>query len=433
MVKRIIALALSLALTLCGCGQAAQSSQGTESASQTVETSSQIAETVPQNIVSPDEDVSDIVDLIPLEDIEPYVYEPEFDSLDDEELLDYIEDNVYEELVGNLNSEDYFVENVEAIYISQEYLEETEYNSKSNIFFGYTLEDIHEVFGDKRFVFTTDSEGKTIVTEFENYDDTYDRIIKNVAIGTGVILLCVTVSVVSGGLGAPAVSMIFAMSAKTGTIMALSSAGIGGLAAGITTQLETGDVNQALKAAALEGSEQFKWGAIIGSALGGTSEAIALKGATLNGLTMNEAALIQQESGLPLELIKEFKSVEEYNVYKKAGLYTKMVNGKIALVRDIDPNYVVTLEDGTQVTNLQLMANGKAPFDPVTGQRYDLHHINQEKDSVLAILTKSEHTGNDSILHDKAKEGVHNALTGDKQWAKKKADFWRAMAAQYLG
>ena len=71
------------------------------------------------------------------------------------------------------------------------------------------------------------------------------------------------------------------------------------------------------------------------------------------------------------------------------------------------------------------MANGKAPFDPLTGRRYDLHHINQEKNSVLAILSKAEHSGNDSILHDKAKEGVHNVLTGDKQWAKKKADFWR--------
>lgn len=433
MVKKIIALTLSLALTLCGCSQAAQLPQGTESASQTVEASSLVTENAPQNLVSPDEDVSDIVDLVPLEDIEPYVYEPEFDSLDDEELRDYIEDNVYEELVGDLNSEGYFVENVEAIYISQEYIEEKAFNSKSNIFFGYTLEDIHEVYGDKRFVFTTNDEGKTIVTEFENYDDTYDQIVRNVAIGSGVILLCVTVSVVSGGLGAPAVSMIFAMGAKTGTIMALSCGGIGGLAAGITTQIETGDINQALKAAALEGSEQFKWGAIIGCAIGGAEEAILLKGATLNGLTMNEAALIQKESGFPIELIKQFKSIDEYNVYKNAGLYTKMVNGKIALVRDIDPNYIATLENGTQVSNLELMANGKAPFDPVTGQRYDLHHINQEKDSLLAILTKSEHTGSDAILHDKAKEGVHNPMTGDKQWPKKKADFWRALAAQYMG
>ncbi len=417
MVKKIIALSLALALTLCGCGQAAQLSSDNTTESSAVEETAALADA---SIFSS------------LEEIEPFIYEPEFGSLDDEELLGYIEDNVYEELVENLNDEGYFVENVEAIYISQEYLEEKAYNSQSNIFFGYTLEDIQEVYGDRKFVFTTNDEGKTVVTEFEDYDDTYEQIIKNVAIGTGVILLCVTVSVVTGGAGAPAVSMIFAMSAKTGTVMALSSAGIGGLAAGITTQLDTGDVNQALKAAALESSEQFKWGAIFGSVMGGGSEAIALRGATLNGLTMNEAALIQKESGFPLKLIKEFKTIDEYNVYKNAGLYTNMVNGRLALVRDIDPNYIATLEDGTRISNLELMANGKAPFDPITGKRFDLHHINQDKDSVLAILTKAEHTGNDSILHDKAKEGVHNVLTGDKAWSKKKADFWRAMAAQFM-
>ena len=414
MIKKIVALALSLSLIFCGCSQTIPESQE--------DTTEPIAV----------EEISDITDVSPLDEIEPFVYEPEFDSLDDDELLRYLEDNVYEELVEALNDDGYFVENVEAIYISQEYLEETAYNSQSNIFFGYTLEDIHEVYGDKKFVFTTNDEGKTIVTEFEDYDDTYDQIIKNVTIGTGVILLCVTVSTVTGGAGAPAVSMIFAMSAKTGTIMALSSAGIGGIAAGITTQLETGDVNQALKAAALESSEQFKWGAIFGTLLGGSGEAIALHGATLNGLTMNEAALIQKESHFPLELIKEFKSVDEYNVYKNAGLYTKVVNGRVALVRDIDPNYIATLEDGSKISNLELMANGKAPFDPVTGKRFDLHHINQDKDGVLAILTKAEHSGNDSILHEKAREGVHNALTGDKLWNKKRGDFWKAMAAQFM-
>lgn len=415
MKRRIISLSLSLVLSFCGCANATENFQDAKNSV----------------IDSVDESTEEISLAEELEDIEPYVYEPEFDSLNSEELLAYIEDNVYEELVNDIDDEEYFVENVEAIYVSKEYLEETAYNSKANIFFGYTLEDIENVYGDSKFVFTTNDEGKTIVTAFEDYDDTYDRIIKNVAIGSGVILICVTVSAVTGGT-APAISMIFAASAKTGTIMALSSAGIGGAAAGVTTQIKTGDLNEAIRAAALESSEQFKWGAISGTVLGGGSEAIALKGATLNGLTMNEAATIQKESKFPLELIKQFKSMDEYTVYKKAGLYTKIVNGRIALVRDIDPNYVATLEDGSKVTNLELMVKGKAPFDPKTGERFDVHHVNQDRDGVLAILTKSEHTGNDSILHDKAKEGVHNALTGDKSWSKKKADFWKAIASEYM-
>ena len=419
MLKRIMAISLSLSLILCGCGQANQPSTD-NIASNEVEASTKKSNS--GNINIGDEKADEAL----------YSYEPEFDSLDDEELLSYMEDNVYAELVKDLNDEGYFVENVDAIYVSKEYLEESAYNSQANIFFGYTLEDIENAYGDSKFVFTTSDEEKTVVEPFENYDDTYEQIIKNVAIGSGVILLCVTVSVVSAGAGAPAVSMIFAMSAQTGTAMAVSSAGFGGLAAGITTQMETGDVNKALKAAALEGSEAFKWGAIIGAVSGGGSEAIALKGATLNGLTMNEAALIQKESGFPLQLIKEFKSIDEYNVYKNAGLYTKMVNGRLALVRDIDPNYVVTLQDGTKITNLELMKKGKAPYDALTGQQFNLHHINQEKDGVLAILTKAEHTGSDSILHDKAKEGVHNAITGDKLWDKKKREFWKAMATQFL-
>ena len=130
-------------------------------------------------------------------------------------LLPYLEDSIYSELVTALNSEDYFVENVNAIYISKEYLEEVAYNSQENIYFGYTLSELDSYFQGTRYVFTLGDDGQTVVTEFQKYDDTYDQMLKNVAIGTGVILVCVTVSIVTYGAGAPAVSMIFAASAKT--------------------------------------------------------------------------------------------------------------------------------------------------------------------------------------------------------------------------
>ena len=220
---------------------------------------------------------------------------PEFSDLNDVNLLPYLEDSIYSELVTALNSEDYFVENVNAIYISKEYLEEVAYNSQENIYFGYTLSELDSYFQGTRYVFTLGDDGQTVVTEFQKYDDTYDQMLKNVAIGTGVILVCVTVSIVTYGAGAPAVSMIFAASAKTGTIMALSSGVFSGVSAGVVKGIETGDLNESMKAAALAGSEGFKWGAISGTIAGGAGEVIALKGATLNGLTMNEAALIQKE------------------------------------------------------------------------------------------------------------------------------------------
>ena len=158
---------------------------------------------------------------------------PEFSGMNDPSLLQYIEDDLYENLVTSLDSDEYFVENVQAVYISQEYLDEVAYNSQANIFFGFTLAELEAQFSGERYVFTLGDDGTTQVQPFEDYDDTYDRILHNIAVGTGVILICVTVSVVTGG-AAHAVSIIFAMSAKTATVAGVS----GGLLGGVGPQLE---------------------------------------------------------------------------------------------------------------------------------------------------------------------------------------------------
>ena len=48
----------------------------------------------------------------------PYEYSPEFESLDDKELLQYVEDDIYAELVDKLDSDQYYAENVHAVYVS---------------------------------------------------------------------------------------------------------------------------------------------------------------------------------------------------------------------------------------------------------------------------------------------------------------------------
>ena len=352
---------------------------------------------------------------------------PEFSDLNDVNLLPYLEDSIYSELVTTLNSEDYFVENVNAIYISKEYLEEVAYNSQENIYFGYTLSELDSYFQGTRYVFTLGDDGQTVVTEFQKYDDTYDQILKNVAIGTGVILVCVTVSIVTYGAGAPAVSMIFAASAKTGTIMALSSGVFSGESAGVVKGIETGDLNESMKAAALAGSEGFKWGAISGTIAGGSGEAIALKGATLNGLTMNEAALIQRESKLPLEFIKNFHSMDEYTVLKNAGLTLSKVNGRMALTQNIDWDFIGDIEDGR--TNAQRVIDGLAPLDQ-SGKPYELHHIGQMSDSPLAILTNLQHKSNYSVLH--ANTGSTASNIDRNLFAKQRQDFWKALLEMSL-
>lgn len=204
--------------------------------------------------------------------------------------------------------------------------------------------------------------------------------------------------------------------------MALSGGVLGGVSAGVVTGIQTGDMDAAIKSAALAGSEGFKWGAITGAISGGASEAIALKGATLNGLTMNEAAAIQKESGFPLDVIKNFKSIDQYNICKEAGLTPQMVNGKMSLIRSIDLNF----KDELGKTNLQRMREGLAALDPSTRQAYQLHHIGQEMDSTLAILTEAEHmqNGNNLIWHVLGSDSAINRTVFDKQ----RQAYWKTLA-----
>ena len=410
--KRIIAIILSCVLVLSGCGQASRATDNPEdNASNTTDIVLDV-----DNIVIPESEQGDAA---------PYEYVPEFTSLDDEELHRYVQDNIYAQLVTELDSDQYFVENVSTVYISQEYIDELTYNSKANVYFGYTLAEIDEVYQGTRYVFTLGDEGETIVVPFEEYDDTYEQVLKNVAIGTGVILVCVTVSVVTAGAGTPAVSMIFAASAKTGTIFALSSGGLGAVASGIVTGMETGDMEEALKAAALAGSEGYKWGAITGVISGGATESVkyakalmALKGVELNGLTTQQAAAIQMESGFPAEVIKQFHTMDEYNVFKNANLKSALVNGKSALVRnDINLKYV----DEYGRTNLERMKLGLSALDD-TGMPYELHHIGQNADGALAILTQAEH--DNVVLH-----GFKTISEIDRSaFATQRSRFWKTMA-----
>ena len=399
--RRILALFLVMILALSGCSTK-----------------------VPENNTTEVTAIATTTEEIQINAIETDITKS-FTGLDDENLLAYIEDDIYAQLVAELDSDEYFVENVSAVYLSKEYIEELEYNSQANVYFGYTIAELDAAFEGKKYCFTLGEDNTTIVKEQEVIEETsYYEMLKNVAIGTGVILICVTVSVVTAG-SAPAVSMIFAASAKNATTFALSGALISGVSTGIVTGYQTGDFDAALNAGLMAGSEGYKWGAITGAITGGTSEAIALKGATLNGLTMNEAAMIQKESGYPLDVIKEFKSMDQYNICKEAGLTPKMINGKMSLVREIDPNYV---DDLTGKTNLQLMQEGKAPFDP-TGEKYQLHHIGQKNDSTLAILTKEEHmlNGNNTIWHELGGTSEIDRTEFDKI----RSAYWKYIASMY--
>lgn len=411
MFKRVLAIVLCLALLLCSCGGKNENSNDTIPIQE-----SDIATAIEETNV---EQISSAW----LESYYDQEYAMEhFSSLGDEELLTYVEDVVYAETVASLDSEEYFVENVSAVYISQEYLDEITFNSQSNIFFGYTLEELDKAFQDTRYVFTLEEDGQTAVQELtELKDETFENVLKDVAIGTGVILLCVTVSALSGGLGAPAVAMIFSFSAKAGATAAISSAAFGGITAGVVRGIETGDMEEALTAAALAGGEGFKWGAISGAVIGGASQGSALYSATKQtNFTMNQYAQIQQETGYPLDVIKQFHTMDEYQAFRHANLKPAPVGNKTALIKtDID----LTRVDAKGRTNLERMKQGLAPQDS-NGVSYELHHVGQKKDGTLAIMSQAEHD-NPAIHGFLQKTEAHAEGTN---WNAERQTFWKAFA-----
>ena len=276
--KKILAMLLSCAMALTGCTVKNSNTSTSNQIEVTTILTEEMTTLVDEQSTSSQNSQHDTVPQVTYDtNSEEYIKSLGFSSLNDESFIRYVEDKVYSDLVNQLNSDDYCVDNVEAVYISKEYLEELAYNSQENVYFGYKISELEEAFQGQKYIFTLGENGQTNVQLFEEYDDTFDKVIRNVAIGTGVILLCVTVSVVTGGLGAPAVSMVFAASAKSATIFALSSGVISGVSAGVVEGIQTHDFDKAIKAAALKGSEGFMWGAITGAVVGGAEQYLKLK------------------------------------------------------------------------------------------------------------------------------------------------------------
>lgn len=120
------------------------------------------------------------------------------------------------------------------------------------------------------------------------------------------------------------------------------------------------------------------------------------------GLTDEEKTRIKEETGWSDEIIDAIGSMEEYGIYKEAGLQEAEIDGKKCLIRsDIDWNQ----KDAMGRTNTERAEQGLSPINK-DGKVIELHHIGQHADSPLAELTPEEHRGkgNDSILHNKTKE-----------------------------
>lgn len=425
--KRAIALLLSCLLLFTGCSMNDSTESIIEEVAQTSESSPIVTEAEPiitapeasetsETQISTESETIEIAELSDMDELlianqsrytdeyAAWVGTLNFTSMSEPSFLRYIEDAVYSDVVQEIDSSKYLVTGVNAVYLSKEYLEELDYNSQENVYFGYKLSELDQIFQGQKYIFTLGDDGQTEVVPFEDYDSTYDQMVKNIAIGTGVVLLCVTISAIGGAAGVPEIALIFSASAKQAASCALSYATIGGVVSGSIEMLQTGDMESAVDVAALQATEGFKIGAIFGALSGGITEGYMLHelntlAVTPNGLTLTELAKIQQESGYPVDVIQQFHSLEEYEIYQAAGLKPSMVNGRLALLQDIDLNYTSVTPKGETVTNLQRMLQGYAPIEPSTNLPYELHHIGQRVDGTLAVLTNAQHQGNSAILN----------------------------------
>ena len=99
--------------------------------------------------------------------------------------------------------------------------------------------------------------------------------------------------------------------------------------------------------------------------------------------------------------------------------------GGFILFHYIDLNFKSEL-NGEMATNLERMAKGYPPHDPITNKAYQLHHIGQKSDATLAVLTETEHNGkgNTTILHMLGKESEIDR----PEFASVRKKFWQSFA-----
>lgn len=198
------------------------------------------------------------------------------ENLTNDEFTFWVEDTVSEAVRENLRGEDFTVD-VDARLVSAEYLKSFGANSKENIYFGYTDSQLIELFGTDMVVFRLDENGKTAVEPYEAYKNPYLPALKDLAIGSSVLIVCVAVTLATGGGAAPVAHAIFAAAAKGGAIAALSGGLMEGVTSSVITIVETGDPDQARDAFINSGAQGFKIGAIVGATTSGIGKAIAIK------------------------------------------------------------------------------------------------------------------------------------------------------------
>ena len=133
---------------------------------------------------------------------------------------------------------------------------------------------------------------------------------------------------------------------------------------------------------------------------------------------------LKNETGWSDEIVDQIDNKKQAEIYKNADLHQENINGKECLVKDIDYDYV---DEKTGMTNRELMAKGRSPYDAKTGERIELHHMGQNGNGSFAELCEnSEHgDGNHGILHPKTEGSWRKEEGKVSQYAKEKQEHWK--------
>lgn len=142
-----------------------------------------------------------------------------------------------------------------------------------------------------------------------------------------------------------------------------------------------------------------------------------------NILSKENKASIMANTGWSSKIVDSIGSEIECEIYQKAKLQERIVNGKNCLVTKVNWNKT----DQYGRTNRERGKLGLAPLDE-NGNPLELHHIGQKENSPLAELTMQEHRGkgNDNILHDKTKETEIDRA----KFANERIEHWEARATE---
>ena len=230
-----MAVPLCLALALQGCGAPAQTGNVANSA-----TSQESAQPVASNN----------------------------QKMSDADFVKKLEDSVYQLIVKDLdengNRKDLQVQDVKAVYLSKEYLEQYTYNTKETKFFGTTLGELEKKFDKQKYVFDIDEHGKTTCHAVGDFDNTFDEVTQAALLGSGVILISVTIVCVTGG--APVTALV-ACTANSAPAITANQAHLALLAASSAVAIfDGGDVGDAAKDIAFDTGSDFVMQAIGGNA-----------------------------------------------------------------------------------------------------------------------------------------------------------------------